>query len=411
VSLEIQLYNPYDKQQLLHKYCDLSSPNFWTVCISGRQAGKSTAAENQAIYWALSDERSLVWYVAPTEAQALKVYNDINNAFPHRSPFIKSKKASKGSIEIIFKNGSKIEFKAAGSEDSLRGNSVNYLILDEGAYLKKSTIDEIIVPTLSTAGKKGLIISTPKGKNWLFTWYLKGLDVTNKYIQSVKFTSLDNPYSNKELIAQAKENIPEEAYQQEYLGEFVDSASVFRNIEELSVLTMQHQPIQGETYYAGIDIGMLNDDTVVSILNSKGELVYYDAFTKLESPEIKNRILSTLNKWKPRQTLIEENNQGLPILHLLKREYPTIEGFVTTNDSKATIINNLIAAFSSKEIRLINTDFIKLQLQGFVFEMTPSGKVRYCAASGFKDDFVMSLAIAWQAYVKHKRSGGRVRFY
>lgn len=397
---EVILYSPYKQQKKLHNYCDVKSPNFWTVVVSGRQAGKSTAAENQAVYWALSDDNSLTWYVAPTESQATKVYNDIVSA-ANGSGIIRSKKSSKGSIEIIWKNGSKTEFKSASSENSLRGSSVNYLILDEAAFIKKSTLEEIILPTLTAAGKKGLIISTPKGKNWLFNWYLKGIDSKVKNFKSLKFTSVDNPYSNKELIQSLKENMPDAVFQQEFMAEFVDGATVFKNIDDVSTMRMA-EPIEGGTYHAGIDVGMLHDDTVITILNNDGHMVFYDAFTGLQSPEIKDRLLATLLKWKPISAKMEQNGLGLPILQLLQRDYPNIDGFITTNESKNEIINNLIAAFSSKEIRIIKDDFLNLQLQGFIFEMTPTGKIRYIAGSGFHDDAVMSLAIAWDSFVKNK---------
>lgn len=403
---EVVLYTPHIKQEELHNLCDVSSNNFWTVCIAGRQSGKSLAAENQAIYWALSDPRCLIWYVMPTEGQVLEKYNDILKMVPNESNLIKSHKATKGAIEIIWNNGSRIQFKSASSGDNLRGATVNYMIIDEAAWIKEETMMTSIMPTLNVGGKKGLIISTPKGKNWLFNWYLKGLDKNNKDYRSLKFTSNDNPFANKAIIEMAKSNTPEEYFNQEYMAEFVDSASVFRNIDEISILTLQSEPLNGEVYHAGIDIGMLHDDTVISVLNNKGEMVYYDAFTKLETPELKERLLVTLRKWNPISCLIEENNQGLVILQLLGREWPNITGFVTTNESKGEIINQLIAAFSSKEIKLIKDDKLQLQLQGFIFEMTSTGKVRYKAANGFHDDMVMSLAIAWESFVKNK-SGNR----
>jgi hypothetical protein len=401
---EIVLYEPYAKQKLLHNYCDVTSLNFWTVVVSGRQAGKSTAGENQACYWSLKDDGCLVWYVCPTEDQANKIYKDICHA-AGETGLIKSKTSSKGGIQITWTNGSRIQFKSASSGSNLRGASVNYLIVDEAAWVKESTMNEDIMGVLTAVGKKGLIMSTPKGKNWLYSWYLKGLDVNKKNYKSLKFTSYDNPYCNKEQIKDFKENLPEQVYQQEYMAEFVDSATVFKNIDDVSVLNFQ-EPIDGEVYHAGIDIGMLHDDTVITVLDNAGNQVFYDNFTGLQSPQIVSRLLETLNKWKPISALMEENNQGLPILQMLQLQYPNIQGFKTTNKSKEEIINNLIAAFSGKEIRIIKSDYLSLQLQGFIFELTPSGKVRYAAASGFQDDAVMSLAIAWESYVKNK-SGSR----
>jgi hypothetical protein len=69
-----------------------------------------------------------------------------------KSPVIKSYKTSKGDGEITFHNGSTILFRSAASEDSLRGESVHYLILDEAAFMKRSTVEEILLPMLSVTG-------------------------------------------------------------------------------------------------------------------------------------------------------------------------------------------------------------------------------------------------------------------
>ena len=94
-------------------------------------------------------------------------------------------------------------------------------------------------------------------------------------------------------------------------------------------------------------------------------MVFQDAFTGLEAPELRARILSTLKKYRPVQTLIEENNQGLPLIHDLKREWHNIEGIYTLNKNKEEIINKLVAAFSGREIRCLNIDDLILQLNSF----------------------------------------------
>lgn len=393
MSQQIKLYSPHDKQKLIHSACLLNDKSFFVTVVAGRRGGKSMCAQNQTLWWALKDPGSVIWYVCPTDSQCQNVINDLIKSVQN-SGLIKKVNNSKGDRTIEFNNGSIIHFKSAMASDSLRGSLVNYMIVDEAAFIADKLFDTILMPSMAVGGKKCLIISTPRGTNWFYNYYKKGFDKRNTRFKSFKFTSYDNPLIDKNLIELFKSQVPEEVFKQEYLGEFVDSAAVFKNINELCHLNIS-EPIKGKIYLCGIDIGMLIDETVITILDFEGNMVFQDAFTGLEAPELRIRILSVLKKYKPAKTLIEENNQGLPLIHDLKREWSGIEGFKTTNQSKEEIINKLVAAFSSKEINCLKNEQLIIQLNSFIFELTTTGKIRYCAAPGFHDDRVISLAIGY----------------
>ena len=256
---------------------------------------------------------------------------------------------------------------------------------------------------LSVKGKKLILASTPKGKNYIYDLYLKGLEENNNY-KSFRFKSEDNPYSNKKVIELAKQNFPLKLYQQEYEGLFLDSVSIFQNIEEVSIMKQYNSPLPNERYYGGIDIGMLNDFTVFILLNEKREMVYMDRFTNIESPQLKERLLKTINLFKPVKIYIEKNNQGLPIFQDLRQSNVNkLESFETTSESKPRIINNLIHAFSNKEIKIINDNIIKEELNAYEMKFNESGKIKF--SSPTHDDCVMSLAIAYECLNKHKFDG------
>ena len=404
--MNISLYpQPHDKQKQVIEACSLESPNRYTIVCAGRQGGKSTTAKHQVIYWALTYAGSRIWYVMPSEAQCRGIWRDICSAL-NDSGLIKSKKASTGSIEIVFKNGTIVEFKS-GSSSGLRGTPINFLILDEAAFLRKDVVESDILPAMNVAGRKVLICSTPKGKNWFYQFYLMGKDKNNKDYKSFTFLSTDNPAANPEAIAQAKLRAPDAIFRQEYLAEFVDGAEVFKNVYELTDITNPPSaPEPGKRYFCGIDVGLVNDETVVTIVDNFGRMVFMDRFTGIPTPGVVQRILKTLKHWRPNKTLIELNNQGRTIYDYIYKEYRNIEGFDTTNKSKEEIINRLIAAFSGKEIRCFDDDDIRLQLESFIFEMTATGKVRYKAADGFHDDIVISLALAWNLHLDGRLTGG-----
>ena len=397
-------YSPHKFQQQVHISCSEKSKNFWTIVCSGRQSGKSTLAKYQTINWAIKNANNLIWYVTPSESQSKVVFRDIVSILLPLN-VIKTKNQSKGNIVIELINGARIEFKSAASEDTLRGSSVNFMILDEAAFIKQTTIEEIILPTMAAAGKKILVISTPKGKNFFYVLWLRG-QTDNEDYESYRFTSFDNPRCNKQLIESFRLSLPEGIFSQEFLAEWVDSNSVFNNVSELSHLNPISGPIKGDSYYVGVDIALLNDFYVLTIINQRGEMVYVDRTRGLEAPVLIERIQSAYKLFKPKTLVIEANNQGLPIIQHIKKTIPNVKGFNTTSETKGDIINQLISAFSSKEIKVLNNEDLKTELNAFIFKYSVSGKIKFEAANGFHDDMVMSLAIAYDSYLKNKTGGG-----
>lgn len=406
-------YEPHQKQKEVHLACSPNSPNFYTIVCAGRQSGKSKLSKYQAIQWALSEKDLTVWYVLPSEGQAKKVFREFYPEL-YQKGLVKTKIQSKGDIYIELINGSKIEFKTSGTDNNLRGSSVHYLVLDEAAFISKQTIEYAILPTMAAQGRKILIVSTPKGKNYFYELWMNAFnkdESISKDFKSFQFTSKDNtkaPAKMLELVESFRRTLPDAIFRQEFLAEWCDSEAVFNNINELARILPINKPNSKDRYYMGIDIALSStgDFTVISIINSKGEMVFMDRFRGVEAPELCKRIEDAYNLFMPVKTIIEQNNQGLPIIQYLQGKIRNMEGFYTTNESKSLIINQLIAAFSSKEIFVLNDEILKKELEAFVFKFSQTGKIRFEAASGFNDDCVMSLAFAWHNYVSNRITGG-----
>ena len=394
----IKLFNPYDKQMEVIRAIEDDS-NFFITVVAGRQVGKSLLGLNLAVKWAVDNKRVTIFWCSPTDSQAHKAYIQLKDAIVETG-IIKSHKGASGDTEVVLVNGSRILFRSAMSEDSLRGEAVHYMILDEAAFMKKNTVDTILLPMLAVKGRKCLCITTPKGKNWVHDWYSKGFD-TPKW-KSFHFTTNDSPYANKELIDAWRDSLPEKAFQQEVLAEFIDSASVFKNVNELLCLPLDQGPIAGQNYYGGIDIGLINDSSVLSIIDQNGNLVKYIRWTGIEAPDLINAIQIESRIWNLYKIYIENNGVGLPIYHDLKRKMMNIEEFNTNSKSKGEIINQLIHKFNTKTIKLINDDLLRMELESFLFTQK-DGRVKYEAASGFHDDIIMSLAIGQECYETYRR--------
>jgi hypothetical protein len=399
---KIQLITPHKSQKVLIN--SLSEGGIkYVVAITGRQWGKSTIAQNIALKWAINNSKVTVMWVSPTEAQIRKVYNDIVKAIGDIPNLIKSKTNSSGNIQITFYNGTELLFKSAASEDSLRGYSVDYMIIDEAAFIKRNTVEEIILPMLTVRGKKCLFITTPKGKNYIYDYFLRGQ--SEKGWKSHRFSSYDSPLCSPEFIKLFKQNLPPKVFEQEIEAKFVDAANVFNNIEQILSLSSLEAPQEGKRYFAGVDIGLISDATVVTVIDDEGNLVKIYRYTNIQTDTLLNEIKTLDRLWKFDTIMIEKNNQGLPIIQQLENSLSNIESFQTTNKSKNEIINNLIHLFNTQQIKCVNDEQLRIELEAFIYKQNETGLIQYQAANGFNDDVVMALAIGIHNYNQYRYSG------
>lgn len=392
-DINIELYTPYKKQREIHNKL-YEQDIFGVVVVCGRQVGKTLLGINQALKWSLEKKNQTIMFVLPTDSQANKVYKQIIDAII-TAPVVSSYKGQSGSAEVIFTNGSKILFRSALQENSLRGYSNDYLIIDEAAFIDENIINMILIPTLTVKGKKILILSTPKGKNWLFKFYNKF--ISDNSWSSFKFTSYDSPYVNKKFLDDQKVSLPEEIFAQEYLAEFVDKANIFKNLDD--IMTLTEIPHSNEKPFIGVDLGMNEDYTVCTVINSQNKVIDILRFTKVTASELKNRLTNFFEKHNPQNIVIENNGLGVPIVSdLLETKWgPYISPFTTTPKSKHEIIQNLIRLFNNKNITLPVDNDLRLELENFIFVMTETGNIKYQASSGIHDDMVMSLAFSVEA--------------
>lgn len=392
-QINIELYTPYKKQLEIHNTL-YHNDIFGVVVVCGRQVGKTLLGINQALKWALDQRNQNIMFVLPTDSQANKVYKQMVDAIISTN-IIKSYKGQSGSAEIIFVNNSKILFRSALQENSLRGYTNDYLIIDEAAFIDEHIVNTILLPTLTVKGKKILILSTPKGKNWLFKFFNKSL-TDNKWA-SFKFTSYDSPYVNKTFLDEQKKSLPTEIFEQEYMGEFIDKASLFKNLDDIFILDII--PKTSERPFIGVDLGMSGDYTVATVINQNYEVIDILRFTNVNASELKSRLINFFDKHNPQNIIIENNGLGAPIVSdLIETKWGDfISSFTTTPKSKHDIIQNLIRLFNNKQIKLPLDNQLRLELENFIFIFTASGNIKYQASSGIHDDMVMSLAFAVEA--------------
>jgi phage FluMu gp28-like protein len=399
-NISVQGFTPHPKQKEIINAC-LDDNIKYIIANCGRQVGKSFLGMNILLKWILEDNNSIGMWVAPIFAQSKKVFQELALSLANSGL---TKSVNKSDLTITFINGSIIYFRSAEREDNLRGNTLTYLVIDEAAYIKNNVWSEVLRATILVKGKKVLFLSTPKGRNWFYEMAMRGDSEDYPQYKTIKASSFDSPYISEEELVDAKNSLPDGIYRQEILAEFLDDGGeVFSSLEISSVLTAYPPLVSNEKYYAGLDVGRANDYTVLTILNSKGDVVYIYRERQNSWNVIVSEVVKILRTYNTR-CVIEINGVGDPVYEQIKKQYPNVEPFVTTNDSKQNIIEELIMTMNENKIKLpskdLNPDLYK-ELSVFTYEYSPkTRRVKYGAPNGFHDDMVMSLAMANDCFKK-----------
>lgn len=285
---------------------------------------------------------------------------------------------------------------SADNIDSIRGEAFHLVVEDEAARIDEDARTDAIMPTLADYDGEEIIITSPKGKNWVYKEFLRGQD-DGRHVMSWQSPTSDNPSPNiRQAFERARTAVPERTFRQEWLAEFVEGGEVFRHIDQAKTAERQEHAIAGHQYIFGADFGRLEDYTVVTVIDlALGACVHVDRFNKIDWSLQIGRIIGLFERFRPTTIVAEANAMGDPVINMLYEKDLPVWPFKTTNATKQTIIDGLALAFEQGKIKIVDDRHLVTELQSFEASQLPSGLVKYGAPSGLHDDCVMSLALAW----------------
>jgi hypothetical protein len=395
--MNVELFTPHQGQlQVINGFAN--SPHKFGVVVTSRQWGKSLLAQNLLLYWLLGNPGQKGCWISPVYNQCRKVFNELTNA-AHQI----ITKQNKAELTIEFINGSTLTFLSSERPDSIRGFSFNYVVIDESSFVSENAVNEAILPTLSAIGKKCLIISTPKGKNWFYNAYLRGLDEGTDYV-SFRGLSTDNPYIDQNFINEQRKSLPDSIFKQEYEAQFTDSGNdVFTGVNLVCNIRNWDVPTKNKRYYFGADIGLTNDYSVLTIIDESGRVAKIIRINGQLYEDIGKTFVTELRRYSVSGGYVETNGVGRPMFELIKSEIRTTQEFYTTNENKAQGIRNLIYKIQQGELELPSEELfphLKQELEAFTYKVNANGLITFSAPSGYHDDTVMSLMLANEAREK-----------
>ena len=392
--MEITLFTPHVGQKAVIQGFSTSQHKFGTV-VTSRQWGKSLLGQNLLLFWLLQSPNQKGCWISPIYNQAKKVFQELSDA---SQSIIQS--SNKAELTIKFVNGSTVQFLSSERPDSVRGFSFHYMVVDEAAYVNERGFETAILPTLTALGKKCLIISTPKSKNWFYKYYLKGSDVSTDYI-SFRGQSTDNPYIDQSFIAEQRLSLPDDIFRQEYLAEFTDAGSeVFRGVDQACVVPQYTKQDKASRCFVGVDTGLSNDYSVLCIMNEAGRVLLIDRLRGENINTIANRFNDILSRFRIEGGYVEENGIGAAMRDLVIPKNRRIRGFTTTQDSKTQIVRTLISDLEAHIIELPTKELepeVYKELSLYTYKLSNNGKLSFTHQNGLHDDIVDALMLANKA--------------
>lgn len=163
-QVHLKLSVPHPAQQAI-----LASPARFRIAVCGRRFGKTEVGKRAILTEAIKGKTC--WWLTPTYPMAEHTWRDLKATLRGATGV----KILHSQRRIEFCNGGSIEIHSAFHPDNLRGAGLDFVVLDEAAYMKSEVWTEVIRPMLVESRGAALFLSSPNGRNWFYDLYCRGV--------------------------------------------------------------------------------------------------------------------------------------------------------------------------------------------------------------------------------------------
>lgn len=375
----------------------LNSDARFRTLAAGRRWGKTKVAAHEIVRRARKPDQ-MIWWVANTYKNVSRGYREVVNQIPP-SWLAKPAPAYTSTTKILqLKNGTMIEFYSGGSPDSLAGEGVNFIVVDEAALIPNNVWQQLIRPTLMDTGGEAFIISTPRGHNWFWDMWKLGQEGKPGY-ESWRFPQTASPFVPADETEAAKAELPTIIFQQEVMAEFLAAgASIFGlGLERPNSVVDEIVEPRGNVF-VGIDLAKKQDFTVITAdREDDGMPCYFEKFNDLDWPTQQKRIAYAIQELEETPgvesvtTLLDSTGLGDVVYDNLAAAGVDVTP-IDFNGNRKEQMARLLAADMEHGRAVILAD-MKEEFSSYEFTLTPNGHYRFEAATGH-DDMVSAKMLA-----------------
>jgi hypothetical protein len=159
----------------------------------------------------------------------------------------------------------------------------------------------------------------------------------------------------------------------------------------------QTEPNKEHRYVAGVDWGMSDDYTVISVLDATDyEEVHLERWRRMQS-----KIVTICERWGVEYIQPEKNSIGAVNIRYLAEKLMdtdldiTIRPFTMDNRKKQKLVQNFYHGIHQSGLKLLPYDYGVIEMQMFVQKQTETGLYKFEAAKNGKDDTVIARMLAY----------------
>lgn len=363
------------------------------VMVCGRRSGKTLGAVYMTVEFLTTHPDTVGYWVAPTYGLTRKGMRETIRFLRHGWKHLVAS-VNRSEKRIEFTNGAFLEFHTADNPDSLVGEGLDWLVVDEAALIGDEEVwTGRLRPALADKQGRALFISSPRGKNWLYELFRRGEQKVEGWGCANIPTAKAGFVAESELL-DIKRDTPERVWQQEYEARFLDDGGdVFRKVDAAAAPNAK-----ADGYVVlGVDLAKTRDWTVIWALNELGEWVAFDRFQDLDWAVQKPRIVSAYRALGAHRALLDTTGMhvgGDAVLDDLRRDGLIVEGVNLDGSTKRAVIENAMLRFDQGAVTVPNDATVLDEFKRYTYTALPSGRDRYSAPSGQHDDIVMACALA-----------------
>ena len=343
--------------------------------------------------WAMSaptrwpdEKHPQFWWSTAFDGTMGKAARDFEAVIPRE--IIARKHESQAWFEL--KNGSRISMQSAEGMKSLVSEKLHGLVADEFCQYREAVYEQYLGPMLLTTGGPVIFCGSPWGMNWGYRTALAAQRTPNWSYHH--WSSFDSPYANAAYLEQERARMPDRAFRQQYLAEFLtDGGELFRNID--NAIAPAGKP--DDNVVIGLDLARTKDWSHLYAFNGRGEWVDSKRIGHLGWDVQRIAVMEMYRRLKAKKVVIDVTGIRLgeeAVAGDLRRENLTVEAVTLTGESKTAVIHNLMWRFDMNAIR-IAMDTAD-EFRRYTSVSLPSGHERYTAPEGEHDDQVMAAALA-----------------
>lgn len=386
----MEIIIPHDYTPREYQLELLKTPQRFKIAVWNRRSGKSKTALNQQIA-KTQKNKGIYYYFLPTYKQAKQVIWDA--LVKEHIPLEIVNKLNESELAVYYKNGSIQRFAGCEDIDKHRGIGPIDVVFDEYAEINEEMWTAIIQPVLRENQGTATFIFTPKGKNHAWNLLQKAKQNPDYWYWSVR-----DVYETKALppeeIEEAKREMPEVLFNQEFLCEFQEGAGqVFRRVKDN--LHSGHLSIEeGKRFNIGVDLAKHQDWTVLTpfdLTNFKAGI--QDRFNQIDWNLQESRIEAMHLRYNKAKIRIDSTGVGDPIYENLSKKRLPVEPYHFSERSKQELFENLVILLEKDKIKIPNDPELIEELESWQYKYDEKTK-KIKMDTSTTDDRVISLALA-----------------